>query len=186
MENQWVVRCLGETEGPSDWQEMVGRGKRWEATSTSLQWYDSQPLPSVPDTPQVGRDFYLDEPCAAKGFVSVTPTSLVWKDRAGKFDMKFTQGVATSIHAQYSWTVPSGAWAHRRALFRGDAAELVRLVIPQPYHRRSSLLGFGGTRGAGTTGENGRGRRGFRVLHHPETARKRRLRSSGEMMKDRW
>jgi hypothetical protein len=68
MKNQWVTRCLGESEGPSDWQEMVGRDKRWESTSTPLQWYDPQPLPSVPDTPQVGRDFYLDEPCTTKGF----------------------------------------------------------------------------------------------------------------------
>ena len=110
-----------------DRQETVGRGKRWEATSTPLQWYDPEPLPSVPGTPQVGRDFYLDEPCTARGFVSVAPTSLAWKDRAGKFDIKLTQGVATSLHAQYSWTVPSGAWTHRRALFRGDPEELVRL-----------------------------------------------------------
>jgi len=127
MKNQWVTRCLGGAEGPLDRQETVGRGKRWEATSTPLQWYDPEPLPSVPGTPQVGRDFYLDEPCTARGFVSVAPTSLAWKDRAGKFDIKLTQGVATSLHAQYSWTVPSGAWTHRRALFRGDPEELVRL-----------------------------------------------------------
>jgi hypothetical protein len=62
-----------------------------------------------------------------RGFVSVTPTSLDWKDRAGEFDIKLTQGVGTSLHAQYSWTVPSGAWTHRRPLFRGDPEELVRL-----------------------------------------------------------
>jgi hypothetical protein len=84
-------------------------------------------LPSVPDTPQVGRDFYLDELCTAKRFVSVTPTSLAWKDRAGEFDIKLTQGVATSLHAQYIWTVPIGVWTHRRAIFRGDPEELVRL-----------------------------------------------------------
>jgi hypothetical protein len=32
--NQWVTRCLGGSEGPLDRQETVGRGKRWEATST--------------------------------------------------------------------------------------------------------------------------------------------------------
>jgi len=127
MKNQWVARCLGGAEGPLDRQETVGRGKRWEATSTPLQWYDPEPLPSVPGTPQVGRDFYLDEPCTARGFVSVAPTSLAWKDRVGEFDIKVTQGVATSLHAQYSWTVPSGAWTHRRALFRGDPEDLVRL-----------------------------------------------------------
>ena len=125
MKTQWVARWLGGAEGPPDWQEMVGKGKRWQATSTPLQSYDPQPLPSVPGTPQVGRNFYLDEPCAATGFVSVTPTSLAWKDRAGEFDIKLTQGVATSLHAQYSWAIPSGAWTHRRALFRGDPEELV-------------------------------------------------------------
>ena len=89
MKNQWVTRFLRRVEGPSDWQETVGRGKRWKATSTPLR-YDPQPLPSVPGTPQDGRDFYLDEPCAAKEFVSVTPTSLAWKDRAAKFDIKLT------------------------------------------------------------------------------------------------
>ena len=128
MKTQWVARWLGGAEGPPDWQEMVGKGKRWQATSTPLQSYDPQPLPSVPGTPQVGRDFYLDEPCTARGFVSVTPTSLAWKDRADEFDIKLTQGVATSVHAQYSWTVPSGAWTHRRALFRGLGA---CQVIPQ-------------------------------------------------------
>ena len=62
MKNQWVARCLGREERPLDRQERVGRGNRWEATSTPLQWYDPQPLPSVPGTPQVGRDYYLDEP----------------------------------------------------------------------------------------------------------------------------
>ena len=52
MKNQWVTRWLGGAEGPPDWQETVGRGKRWELTSTPFQWYDPQPLPSVPGTPQ--------------------------------------------------------------------------------------------------------------------------------------
>ena len=60
-------------------------------------------------TPQVVRDFYLHEPCTVKEFVLVTPTSLTWKDRAGGFDIKLTQGAATS-HAQYNWTIPIGAW----------------------------------------------------------------------------
>ena len=57
----------------------------------------------------------------------MTPTSIAWEDRAGGFDVKLTQGVATWLHAQYSWTIPSGAWTHRRTLFRGDPEELVRL-----------------------------------------------------------
>ncbi len=41
-------------------------------------------------------------------FESVTPTSLDWKGRAGEFDITLTQGVSTSIHAHYRWTVPMG------------------------------------------------------------------------------
>ncbi len=41
--------------------------------------------------------------------------------------MKLTQGLAVSLHAQYSWTIPNGAWTHRRALFRGEPEELVRV-----------------------------------------------------------
>jgi hypothetical protein len=71
----------------------------------------------------------LEETNDGNRFVSVTPTSLAWKDRVGEFDIKLTQGVwvATSLHAQYSWTVPRGAWTHRRTLFRDDPEELVRL-----------------------------------------------------------
>jgi hypothetical protein len=35
----------------------------------------------VPGTPQVRRNFFLDEPYPVKGFVSVMPTSLAWRDR---------------------------------------------------------------------------------------------------------
>jgi hypothetical protein len=118
---------------PDDWEEQrdprtgkrrpvetsVGSRHRHHSNGTTLN-----PSPRYRELP---RDFYLDEPCAVKGFVSVTPTSIVWKDRAGGFDVKLTQGVATSIHAQYSWTIPSGPWTHRRTLFRGDPEELVRL-----------------------------------------------------------
>jgi hypothetical protein len=119
---------------------MVGSDKRLEVTSTPLQWYDPQPLPSVPDTPQVERDFYLDEPYPEKGFVSVTPTSLVWKYRAVEFDIKICQEVATSLLAQYSWTVPIGVWTHRRALFRGDPGEPVRSFPPIPQIGGTTLL----------------------------------------------
>ena len=75
----------------------------------------------------MGKNFYLDEPCTVKGFLSVTDTSLVWKDRPVEFDIKLTQGVTTSHQAQYTWTVPSGVWTHRKSLFQGDPEELVRL-----------------------------------------------------------
>ena len=83
--------------------------------------------PSTPGTPRVGQDFFLDEDCPARGFVSVTPSSLAWKDKVGKYEVKLTQGLAVSLHAQYSWTIPSGAWTHRRALFKGEPEELVRV-----------------------------------------------------------
>ena len=55
-----------------------------------------------------------------KEFVSVMSTSLSWRYRAGEFDIKLTQGVATSIHVQYNWTIPIGVWTHRKTLFGGD------------------------------------------------------------------
>jgi hypothetical protein len=61
----------------------------------------------------------------------LTPTNI----RAGGFDIKLTQGVATSLHAQYSWTIPRGAWTHRRSSLQGDPEELVRL-----FHRERELL----------------------------------------------
>jgi hypothetical protein len=35
--------------------------------------------------------------------------------------------MTVSLHAQYSWTIPSGAWTHRRTLFSGEPEELVRV-----------------------------------------------------------
>ena len=32
------------------------------------------------------------------------------------------------MQVQYSWTIPSGAWTHRRAHFKGEPEELVRLL----------------------------------------------------------
>ena len=60
-------------------------------------------------------------------FVSVAPTSLVWRDKVGRYEVKMTQGLTVSLDAQYSWTVPSGAWTHHRTLFRGEPEELVRV-----------------------------------------------------------
>ena len=45
----------------------------------------------------------------------------------GRYEVKMNQGLAVSLNAQYSWTVPNGAWTHRRALFRGEPEELVRV-----------------------------------------------------------
>jgi hypothetical protein len=41
--------------------------------------------------------------------------------------VKLTQGLVVSLHAQYSWTIPSGVWTHRRDPFRGEPEELVRM-----------------------------------------------------------
>jgi hypothetical protein len=51
-------------------------------------------------------DFFLDEECPVRGFASVAPVSL---------------------HVQYNWTIPSGAWTHRRTLFKRESEELVRV-----------------------------------------------------------
>ncbi len=63
----------------------------------TLQWADPQPLLAVPGTPQVGKNFFLDEVGPVKGFVSVVPVSFVWKDRVGRFDVKLTQGMSVSL-----------------------------------------------------------------------------------------
>ena len=45
----------------------------------------------------------------------------------GRYEVKLTQGLTVSLQTQYSWTIPSGAWTHRRAQFKGEPKELVRL-----------------------------------------------------------
>jgi hypothetical protein len=122
MRNAWVASWTGLTHKE---RHMGIRG--WESTSIPLQWADPLPLLAIPGTPRVGHDFFLDEDCPARGFVSVTPSSLAWKDKVGKYEVKLTQGLAVSLHAKYSWTIPSGAWTHRRALFKGEPEELVRM-----------------------------------------------------------
>ncbi len=57
----------------------------------------------------MGKNFFLDEVGPVRGFVSVAPVSLVWKDRVGRFEVKLTQGLSVSLQAQYSWTIPIGA-----------------------------------------------------------------------------
>jgi hypothetical protein len=127
MQNAWVTSWIGGSKGLADHEGHKGRNRSWESTSTPLQWTDPQPLLTVPGTPQVGKNFFLDEPCPVQGFVSVAPTSLAWKDKVGRYEVKLTQGLAVSLHAQHSWTIPSGAWTHCRALFRGEPEELVRV-----------------------------------------------------------
>ena len=45
----------------------------------------------------------------------------------GRFEVKLTQGLVVSLQAQYSWTIPSGAWTHRRAHFKGEPEDLIKL-----------------------------------------------------------
>ena len=123
MQNAWVASWTGSTD-----QERHKGNRDWESTSIPLQWADPMPLPAVSGTPQVGKSYLLDEKCPVRGFVSVVPTSLAWKDKVGDYEVKLTQGLAVSLHAQYSWTIPSGAWTHRRALFREEPEKLVRVV----------------------------------------------------------
>jgi hypothetical protein len=122
MHNAWVASWTGFTDN-----ERHKDNRGWESTSIPLQWADPLPLLAVPGTPQVGKIFFLDGKCPVRGFVSVAPTSLAWKDKVGRYEVKLTQGLAVSLHAQYNWTIPSGAWTHRRALFRGEPEELVRV-----------------------------------------------------------
>ena len=98
-----------------------------ESVSTPLQGADPLPLLAIPGTPQVGKNFFLDDLCPIQGFVSVAPTSLAWRDKVGRYEVKLTQGFVASLHAQCSWTIPNGAWTHLRTLFRGEPEEIVRV-----------------------------------------------------------
>jgi hypothetical protein len=87
----------------------------------------TRPLLAIPGTSQVGKNFFLDEKCQVRGFVSVAPTSLAWKDKVGRYEVNLTQGLVVSLDAQYSWTIPSRAWTHLRTLFRGEPEDLLRV-----------------------------------------------------------
>ena len=45
------------------------------------------------------RRWSLDESCPVQGLVSVEPTSLAWKDKVGRYEVKLTQGLVVSLHA---------------------------------------------------------------------------------------
>ncbi len=122
MQNAWVASWTGFTN-----HERHKGNRGWESTSIPLQWADPLPLLAVPGTPQVGKNYLLDEKCPVRGFVSVAPTSLTWKDKVGRYEVKLTQGLAVSLHAQYSWTIPSGVCTRCRTLFRGKPEKLVRV-----------------------------------------------------------
>ena len=88
-----------------------------------------RPSTSVGDSgdPSGGENFFLDEVGPVWGFVSVGTVSRAWKDGVGRYEVKLTQGLTVSMQTQHSWTIPSGAWTHRRAYFKGEPEDLVRL-----------------------------------------------------------
>ena len=73
MQNEWVTPWTGDGNSLTDQNDHVGRNGRLESTSIPLQWGDPQPLLVIPGTPQVGKNFFLDETCPVRGFVSVGP-----------------------------------------------------------------------------------------------------------------
>jgi hypothetical protein len=75
MHSAWVASWTGFTDN-----ERHKDNRGWESTSIPLQWADPLPLLAVPGTPQVGKNFFLDEKCPVRDFVSVSPTSLAWRD----------------------------------------------------------------------------------------------------------
>ena len=64
MHNAWVASWTGFTDN-----ERHKDNRGWESTSIPLQWADPLPLLAVPGTPQVGKNFFLDEKCPVRGFV---------------------------------------------------------------------------------------------------------------------
>ena len=77
MQNEWVVSWTENGNSIRVQYDQTGRNGRWESTSIPLQWGDPQPLLEIPGTPQVGKNFFQDETCPVRGFVSVDPVSLV-------------------------------------------------------------------------------------------------------------
>ena len=94
MQNAWVTSWTVFTD-----HERHKGNRVWESVSTPFQWTEPLPLLSVSGTPQVGKNFFLDEKCPVRVFVSVATTSLVWKDKVGRYEVKLTQGLAVSLHA---------------------------------------------------------------------------------------
>jgi len=56
MRNAWMASWTGHTE-----HERHKGNRDWESTSIPLQWADPLPLLATPGTPQVGKNFLLDE-----------------------------------------------------------------------------------------------------------------------------
>jgi hypothetical protein len=67
MQNAWVVSWTGGGKGPTDHEGHKGRNRSWESTLTPIQWVDPKPLLVIPGTPQVGKNFVLDETCPVDG-----------------------------------------------------------------------------------------------------------------------
>ena len=120
----------------------VQRSQRdWEQPSTPLLADDPPPLPATELGVQVGRDVLLDEelPRAAtgQGYVSVTETSLLWKD--SHHEQIFTyQGLTTNMDLDNSWTVMSGIWHHLQAQNKAtNAGELARFLSSEIKYQNS-------------------------------------------------
>ena len=120
----------------------VQRSQRdWEQPSTPLLADDPPPLPATELGVQVGRDVFLDEelPRAAtgQGYVSVTETSLLWKD--SHHEQIFTyQGLTTNMDLDNSWTVMSGIWHHLQAQNKAtNTGELARFLSSEIKYQNS-------------------------------------------------
>jgi hypothetical protein len=61
MQNAWVASWTGFTD-----HERHKGNRGWESTSIPLQWADPLPLLAVPGTPQVGKNYLLDEKCPVR------------------------------------------------------------------------------------------------------------------------
>ena len=84
MKNEWVASWTGGGNSGTGRNGKGGGNGRWESPSTPLQWADPQPLLAVPGTPQVEKNFFLDEVGPVRGFVSVAPVSLAVEGQSGQ------------------------------------------------------------------------------------------------------
>ena len=112
-------RMGGTVDG--EWKFSYGsrRQRRWERKMGIVLDPTSVGRPSTPAVgpgdPPGGGNFLLDEVGPVRGFVSVAPVSVTWKDRVGRFEVKLTQGLTVSLQVQYSWTILRLRWENRPA-----------------------------------------------------------------------
>ena len=93
MQNAWVTSWMVFTD-----HERHKDNRGWESASTPLQWADPLPLLTAPGTPEVGKNFFLDEKCPVRGVPGAVQLDAVARGgrRARGAAVRKVQGVGNS------------------------------------------------------------------------------------------